>query len=80
MNDINEEDSKDLIQVAPSSHHNGFRDITNEVANESVRVSIEPNHESEIFEIKYDGQELYKELANDLILLESIFFCIICSK
>ena len=27
----------------------------------SVNVSIEPNHESEIYEIKYDGQEIYKE-------------------
>ncbi len=27
----------------------------------SVKVSIEPNHESEIYEIKYDGQEIYKE-------------------
>jgi hypothetical protein len=64
MNDTNEEDSKELIQVAP--HHNGFRDITNEIANDSVKVSIEPNHESEIFEIKYDGQEIYKELAKKI--------------
>ena len=27
----------------------------------SVDVSIEPNHECEIIEIKYDGQEIYKE-------------------
>ncbi len=27
----------------------------------SVDVSIEPNHECEILEIKYDGQEIYKE-------------------
>ena len=27
----------------------------------SVNVSIEPNHEVEILEMKYDGQELYKE-------------------
>jgi preprotein translocase subunit SecB len=27
----------------------------------SVDVSIEPNQECEIFEIKYDGQEVYKE-------------------
>ena len=27
----------------------------------SVKVSIEPNHEREVFEIKYDGQEIYKE-------------------
>lgn len=30
----------------------------------SVNVSIEPNHESEILEIKYDGQEIYKQLDN----------------
>lgn len=24
-------------------------------------VSIEPNHESEILEIRYDGSEIYKE-------------------
>jgi hypothetical protein len=27
----------------------------------SVPVSIEPNHELEIQEIKYDGEEIYKE-------------------
>jgi hypothetical protein len=27
----------------------------------SVKVSIEPNHECEIYEIKYNGQEIYKE-------------------
>ena len=27
----------------------------------SVDVSIEPNHECEIIEVKYDGQEIYKE-------------------
>ena len=27
----------------------------------SVNVSIEPNHECEVYEIKYDGQEIYKE-------------------
>ena len=27
----------------------------------SVNVSIEPNHEFEIQEIKYDGEEIYKE-------------------
>lgn len=27
----------------------------------SVCVSIEPNHESEIYEIQYDGTEIYKE-------------------
>lgn len=27
----------------------------------SICVSIEPNLESEIYEIKYDGQEVYKE-------------------
>jgi hypothetical protein len=27
----------------------------------SVDVSIEPNHECEVVEIKYDGQEIYKE-------------------
>ena len=30
--------------------------------NYAVDVSIEPNHECEIVEIKYDGQEIYKEL------------------
>lgn len=30
----------------------------------SVSVSIEPNHESEILEIKYDGTEIYKQLAS----------------
>ena len=29
----------------------------------SVKVSIEPNHECEIYEIKYDGQEIYKEYS-----------------
>ena len=27
----------------------------------SVDVSIEPNHECEIVEMKFDGQEIYKE-------------------
>ncbi len=27
----------------------------------SVNISIEPNHECEIQEIKYDGEEIYKE-------------------
>ena len=27
----------------------------------SVNVSIEPNHEFEIQEIKYDGEEIFKE-------------------
>lgn len=27
----------------------------------AVDVSIEPNHECEIIEVKYDGQEVYKE-------------------
>ena len=27
----------------------------------SVNVSIEPNHECEVIEIRYDGQEIYKE-------------------
>ena len=27
----------------------------------AVEVSIEPNHECEIIEVKYDGQEIYKE-------------------
>ena len=27
----------------------------------TVDVSIEPNHECEIIEVKYDGQEIYKE-------------------
>ena len=35
---------------------------TNNNSNETyVNVSIEPNHECEIQEIKYDGQEIYKE-------------------
>ncbi len=29
----------------------------------TVDVSIEPNHECEIIEVKYDGQEIYKELV-----------------
>jgi hypothetical protein len=31
--------------------------------NYSVDVSIEPNHECEIVEMKFDGQEIYKELV-----------------
>lgn len=27
----------------------------------SVDISIEPNHECEIIEVKYDGQEIFKE-------------------
>ena len=27
----------------------------------SVSVSIEPNHQSEIYEIRFDGTEVYKE-------------------
>ena len=27
----------------------------------SIDVSIEPNHECEIVEMKFDGQEIYKE-------------------
>lgn len=30
-------------------------------SNYSVNISIEPNHECEIQEIKYDGDEIYKE-------------------
>lgn len=30
----------------------------------SVDVSIEPNHECEIVEMKFDGQEIYKEYLN----------------
>ncbi len=29
----------------------------------TVDVSIEPNHECEIVEVKYDGLEIYKELV-----------------
>ena len=54
MNISNEDENKDLIEMP---HQNGFH------ASESVSicVSIEPNHESEIYELKYDGQEIYKE-------------------
>ena len=40
------QDSNDLAEAEPDF---------------SVKVSIEPNHECEIYEIKYDGQEIYKE-------------------
>lgn len=42
--------------------------VTDPDAN-SVCVSIEPNHECEIFEMKYDGQEIYKELVLLMFLL-----------
>ena len=35
--------------------------------NYAVDVSIEPNHECEIVEIKYDGQEIYKELYYSIL-------------
>jgi hypothetical protein len=50
MSIFNEKENTAIL--APQQ--NGFR-------HDSVTVSIEPNHESEIFELKYDGQEVYKE-------------------
>ena len=44
--------SEDVVKIEP---------------NYSVDVSIEPNHECEIVEMKFDGQEIYKELVNNLI-------------
>lgn len=35
--------------------------VDENLENDSVRVSIEPNHESEIYEIRPDGTEVYKE-------------------
>ena len=68
MNTSIDEDNKDFIEI---HNQNGFHDTSNAVNNEtnhkaeaissSVCVSIEPNHESEIYELKYDGQEVYKE-------------------
>jgi hypothetical protein len=40
-------------------HFNG--DQQNKNDEYSVNVKIEPNHEFEIQEIKYDGEEIYKE-------------------
>ena len=41
----------------------------NVASEEPVCVSIEPNHECELYEIKYDGQLVFKEFAI------SFFFC-----
>jgi len=46
-NDLATSDSVDLLEKEESDF--------------SVKVSIEPNHECEIYEIKYNGQEIYKE-------------------
>ncbi len=40
---------------------NNTENIENSESAFNVNVSIEPNHECEIFEIKFDGQEITKE-------------------
>jgi hypothetical protein len=37
--------------------------------NYSTQVSIEPNHEAEVYEIKIDGQEVIKELVKEFHLV-----------
>lgn len=39
---------------------------SNATSEEPVCVSIEPNHECELYEIKYDGQLVFKEFVCDL--------------
>ena len=48
---------------AESVETNGVASVASpaDVYANSVDVSIEPNHELELLEIKYDGQEVYKE-------------------
>ena len=60
MNTSNDENVTEA--TGPDSgpyRQNGFHH--HEQQQQPVTVSIEPNHESEIFELKYDGQEVYKE-------------------
>jgi hypothetical protein len=40
---------------------NNIENIENSDSPFNVNVSIEPNHECDIFEIKFDGQEITKE-------------------
>ena len=58
--DINNDESRMMLQ-------NGNRHY-------SVNISIEPNHEFEIQEIKYDGEEIYKEYLSHLFVRVSLLF------
>ena len=40
---------------------NNIENAENSDSQFNVNVSIEPNHECDIFEIKFDGQEITKE-------------------
>jgi hypothetical protein len=54
-----DEDLKDFVVVPSGDKLITHR--TEEDDSNSVLISIEPNHESEIYEIRLDGQEVYKE-------------------